>query len=408
MEKHQRILIELIARQLFHTDYTPPADTDWEAVLLEARQQSVLLLAFEAATAGGLSAETAARWRPGAMRSFQVNANIFRCHRQVHELMQQNGIPYVVLKGCGSAFYYERPMLRAMGDVDILVRCEDMERVGAVLADAGYAKETGEHDFHISYRKGGAVVEVHKEITRFDDAVTTRDILKSYCEDFLTAAQLREIPDCGGMELMLPSVFHHGLSITLHTIRHLTDGFGIGLRHLCDLAVFYERFGDEEFTQLFEQRFRAAGLWRFTQMMGLLCREYLHIPYRKWMGEEKAEQIPEFILQDILNGGNFGRKNKGERYVQYLAMHGNTERKKTGKLARLCGFIQNCNEIGKKTFPVLDRPLLRRIIWIPYGVRYLCRCMTGKQEMFRWESVFSASEAREMLYRQLRLYKAEK
>ena len=55
----------------------------------------------------------------------------------------------------------------------------------------------------------------------------------------------------------MPSHFHHGLNLLLHTNQHLL-GEGLGLRHLCDWAVFAAGFSDEEFRELFEEKLKAV------------------------------------------------------------------------------------------------------------------------------------------------------
>lgn len=401
MDKHQKILIELTAAQLFKTGYQAPADADWDKIFTEAQQQAVLLLAYEASAMQNI----AEVWQLRAMKSFQSNVTVFHQHREIHELMQHKGIPYVVLKGCSSAFYYPNPLLRAMGDVDIMVDEENITRADEALSKAGFVRIDKKHDFHVAYHRGKMSVEVHTAITRFDN-ILTQDVVKAYCGDFISASKTVTIPDIGATELVLPSRFHHGLSITLHTIRHLTERSGVGLRHLCDLAVFYNSFENKEFSEVFEERFKAAGLWRFTQQMGLVCHKYLHIPYKPWMGSSE-DKWAAAIIDDILNGGNFGIKSAADRTAQSLAINVHRGKEVKGKLARIQNFLRRCNNLGLRAFPSMDRPILRSLAWIPLGVRYLFRCMTGKRKMFGLNSLISDSEERENIYHQFHLYEAE-
>ena len=52
---------------------------------------------------------------------------IHNAHTAIHTLMTQNGIPYVMLKGAASAYYYPQTFLRSMGDVDFYVPFEYRE-----------------------------------------------------------------------------------------------------------------------------------------------------------------------------------------------------------------------------------------------------------------------------------------
>lgn len=44
----------------------------------------------------------------------------------------------------------------------------------------------------------------------------------------------------------------------LHVAGHLINT-GIGLRHLCDWAVFVAKFSDEGFCEMFEDKLKAVG-----------------------------------------------------------------------------------------------------------------------------------------------------
>ena len=48
---------------------------------------------------------------------------------QLLDLLEQNDIPCVILKGSAAAMAYPNPTLRSMGDVDFLVKRKDFERI---------------------------------------------------------------------------------------------------------------------------------------------------------------------------------------------------------------------------------------------------------------------------------------
>jgi len=51
-------------------------------------------------------------------------------HTEVHNLLTEHNIPYVILNVNVSASYYPNPLLRTMGDVDFLADEHDLERAG--------------------------------------------------------------------------------------------------------------------------------------------------------------------------------------------------------------------------------------------------------------------------------------
>ena len=73
--------------------------------------------------------------------------------------------------------------------------------------------------------------------------------VRKYLSDLLPRSETKQT-ELG--EITVPSTFHHGLIILLHMCHHLT-GDGLGLRHLCDWAVFINSIGEEKFLEMFEK-----------------------------------------------------------------------------------------------------------------------------------------------------------
>lgn len=80
-----------------------------------------------------------------------------------------------------------------------------------------------------------------------------------------------------------PEPFYHGLIMLLHMRHHLLAE-GMGLRHLCDWAVFVDHFSDDEFRAMFEKKLKKTGLWRFAVTVSLSAHLAIGLPYREFMG----------------------------------------------------------------------------------------------------------------------------
>ena len=57
-------------------------------------------------------------------------------------------------------------------------------------------------------------------------------------------------------------------------ISHMTSE-SIGLRHLCDWAVFVNSISNNEFVGLFSENLKSFGLWKFAQIMTATSEKYL-------------------------------------------------------------------------------------------------------------------------------------
>ena len=269
------------------------------------------------------------------------NIRVEFAHNELHRILSENDIPYVILKGVASASYYKEPILRMMGDVDVLVRPDDIAKADKLLKSIGFV--TGDDidgdDMHIGYkRKDGISCELHRRI----NGVPNNDIgniINEYIADIFEKSQ--KLKTSNG-SCLIPSNFHHGIILLLHTASHLTSE-GVGLRHLCDWSVFVNGFSNEEFVLLFEKPLKEMGLWRFAQLLTLCCVKYLCCDTKEWAGEAD-DALLDGIVTDILNGGNFGVKDTN-RYSQIKYISDRQE----GSVSKKNIILQLFSSINAKT-----------------------------------------------------------
>ena len=241
--------------------------------------------------------------------------------------MTDNGIPYVTMKGLASAYYYPDPSLRDMGDVDYLVLEKDFERAKQAVSSAMFEVDHGDtaDSIHIAFKREPlSIWEMHRSINGVPDG----EIGECICTDMTKLIESSELVELDCAVCRISDKFHHGLIMLLHMISHMTSE-GFGLRHLCDWAVFANSFSSDEFGNMFESKLKSYGIWKFAQMLTLVSERYLGMSEKAWARNPEITDglLEEFII-DILNGGNFGKKdmnryreikhisNRGERTVE--------------------------------------------------------------------------------------------
>ena len=199
---------------------------------------------------------------------------------------------------------------------------------------------------------------------------------------------------------LIPSDFHHGIILLLHTADHLTHE-GVGLRHLCDWAVFVNRFSNEEFVNLFEIPLKKLGLWRFAQLLTLCCERYLGIDKKQWVGEAEESLIGD-IIADIMNGGNFGFKDK-DRYgqIKYIS---DREAHKVSDKGAFSQLLSSINAKAKTEYKFAEnRKLLLPIAWASVIFNYLFLVITHKRKLDNLNTINSA-KYRQSLYNEFKLF----
>lgn len=382
----QSIILRLLAKALFNRDWEVPID-DWTTVLTEAKNQAVVQLVDSDLDKSLLSPEESKAWKQAASQDIANNIRIGYNHSLLHEWMKD--IPYVILKGAASASYYPIPAYRSMGDVDFLVPNDDIERAGKALEEHGLRPWDQEHISHTVYRGPRMHYEMHFNLAGTPHGAAG-DMVREYTKDIFEKAETRTV--ISGLAT-LPSPFHHGLILLLHTCHHLT-GEGVGLRHLCDWAVFENSFSDIEFREMFEAKLKAIGIWRFAQILTRVSIKYLGADERSWAVAD--DELVDALMEDILSGGSFGKKDQ-TRSTQ-TSLISDRGKNGVGRTSMTDQFIKSGNEVVYHHWPqARENKVLLPIGWAFFGGRRVIRELTGKRAKTDVKKLVEGAEQRRNL-----------
>ncbi|MBQ8868900.1 MAG: nucleotidyltransferase family protein [Oscillospiraceae bacterium] len=339
-----------------------------------------------------------------AMKIVSKNIQVFCAHEEVHRLLTNNKVPYVVLKGVASASYYKEPVLRTMGDVDLFVAADDFDKCDKLLCSIGYIKEKDAElrTNHVAFRKrvgnNNIVCELHHKINGVPD--NDANVINKYLENIFDKAYLYSSQNSA---CIVPSTFHHGIILLLHTASHLTSE-GIGLRHLCDWAVFVNSLSNDEFVKVFEKPLKEMGLWRFARLITLCCARYLGCDCKDWAGEADDELL-EAIIADVLDGGNFGFKDNDRCHQIKYIKHRNDKTVDGKKSLFQALFTINSKAKHKCKF-VRKHKWLLPIGWVVVVFNYIWLVLSGKRKLDSFSTIDRAN-ARKKIYSEFHLYKPE-
>ena len=390
------VLLAILSNALFDAVLEVPDGVDWDKVFQESVLQSVSALAFSNLNKEILPDDVAAAWEENTYQIMMSNMQVDADHAKLHKILSSADIPYVILKGHISASYYPDPMLRSMGDVDFLINKTDVGKVDLLLRKNGFIPQPSNHECERAYHKGLSIWELHWEVNGIPGGEVGRKI-REYLSDIIEQAQPAELMNG---EYQSPTPFHHGLIMLLHVARHMVTG-GIGLRHLCDWAVYVERIGDD-FPDLFEEKLKDVGLWRFAQLLTQLSVRYLGSSPQNWMGEPEDELL-NALKDDVFASGNFGAKDRNRADEAKFI----TSRKKGGVNddSDLKQAILSANEIVRKHWNFADKvPILYPAGWAFFGGRYALRSMTGKRKKINVKNLADSAKFRKSIYQKLHLF----
>lgn len=268
---------------------------EWGLLYDTAVRQSVHGLMFDAVRGlppgTGLSGQTAARWLVETERIEHDFARISKLVSSMTEFWQRNGVRAVLLKGTEVASFYNTPSHRVIGDIDWWFPEEDgMEKACRLIRDKGLAI-TADSDGDCWYVMGDIVVEHHRRGLTSDDEI-------------------------GRMLLINRHILHHAMVS------------GIGMRHLCDMAMAYRHYAGRYDSKAYRTALADAGLLKWTDLLNAVLVHFLGMPsglLPTGMSCPDTVSKDEVRLVDmIMADGNFGLDKKNrydglmERAVFFL------------------------------------------------------------------------------------------
>jgi len=397
MTTEQEVLLKILECALKGEAYagTFPDGINWDKLAQESWDQAVAALTFFSVNQSAIPPEARERWRAMALKEGAHQIWVAQAHADIVALFEKSGIGTVTLKGCASAAYFPRAEYRSLGDVDFFVAPEDHEKGNALLVQNGYrpGSRVGHHDR--DYYKNNIHFEMHFAIS----GVPRGEAGKPFLRQLESLIDDRRMIETNMGEIAVPSDFHHGLIILLHTASHLLSE-GIGLRHLCDWAAFADHFTDEEFCALFQEKLESLKIWRFAQVLTKTCERYLGIAPRGWSGDVE-ERVTARCINEFLTSGDSGRDpekvKSGMLVSDSFSIRVSNDSSVKQLLSTATGIVEMHWPAAKKC------RLLIPFGWLFFGIRYFIRAMLGTRKKLNLVEMSKEADERKKLYKEFGL-----
>ncbi len=392
MEQHEKAVLALISRALFGATVELDAHIGLNAVFKEACNQSVFALIYcnlTEAEKERIPIAEQEKWKIQLYMHIAKMEQLLYEQKDVLAILSENHIPVAILKGSTCAANYPDPTIRAMGDIDILVSPDEQRRAVKLLQKNGYSEILDEkHHCHFTVRKGNISVEVHKEPNGLFMNENTE--IKAKFDEFFADA-LDNIKMRGDYPML--SDKHQAVVLILHKLEHFTLG-GLGLRQLCDWAVFVQNRMTPTLWSELEPLLASFGLLTFTRVITETCVDSLGLPKEcaPWALDFDPD-LCEKVIEAIMKNGNFGIKNSayGERFFVDF-----NSKNQITSLFKVLG--SSC----RIHWPICEKyPVLMLIAPFVVCFRYLILRIQGKRPKFRFIKLYKRAGAKQQLYKDL-------
>lgn len=241
-----------------------------------------------------------------------------RCHELLERLTAQ-GLRGAILKGQGIALLYNDGLrkLRQSGDIDVYVDC-------GLEKSLAFAKSVGQQDIDWDYKhlhlnvSGDTEVEMHYRVEVLLNLWKNRKLQKWF-QEHQDAIQGSRFKIQGG-EIVTPTVAFNVFYILLHIYRHFLYE-GVGFRQVIDYYFVLKQLRVESLelsdSSILKKSLAAVskfGMDKFARGLMWVMKESLGMP-DEWMLWKPDQKEGEYILKQVMEGGNFGHYDKRLKHV---------------------------------------------------------------------------------------------
>ena len=376
-------LLSLLRASLHAVPANLPDDSDWGGILAEANVQAVAALAAKGLPIGFPEAQH----KPWRDVEYAQIANFIRyamAQDQLCQLFVEHDVKVVIVKGSAAAIYYPQPVLRTMGDIDLVVLPEQYPHAKELMLEAGYQLSGAEGDRHIAFEKDGVTIELHHRFS-YEDL----DI-----EDFIQhGIQNAEHGMVDGHAFPMLPRLANGLILLAHMRTHLR--VGLGLRQIIDWMMYVERELDDAF---WESEFRAAAKEKKLDVLAVtatrLCQKYLGLPERITWCAEADEALCKVLLESLLASGNFGVKDSAGNHAQGIGINIRNE-----------GLFPYLQRVGERDWELYHRHRwLKPFAWLREGLVFFRKYIELRRKGKHVLSIVPQSSDRYEMMKRLKLY----
>lgn len=393
MTEKDTLLIEILCAAIFnkefHIDKTKAEAIDWDEIYKEARIHQVHTLIYpiikDIDLKIGLDEKLLAVWNISVMSCGiqMICAEVWL--GEVLEALNSLEINSIVLKGMAINKCYPKPELRTMGDADLLVHEQDIEKATKTLEMLGYISSKDKKTKHIEFFKENAIaIELHRLLIDYDFMQNKESFHDEIWEN-------TTLVNLGSIKANILSWEMQILHICIHMAAHISYG-GIGLRQLCDLVMVVKTKGNEINWNIVRDRAIKYGVDNFINAIFLVCNRLFNIEIPKEIVIKDVDhQKIDKLIEDILSGGNLGNKDAQRASANILLTNSNNTdglnyKSKLSRARRILFPSLKIMEKRKKYIYVRKSRILLPFAWvhrIVYGFKRKDLKLSDKKALFQ-------------------------
>lgn len=344
MNTTQQGVITLLKSAVLQHALPLPAEFDLEQAYPQLKRHHMSSTVFEGAVLCGIPQDTPFMHRllQRSCKALLISERQMRMTKRIADAFEANGIDYMLLKGCKMKPLYPKPELRMMGDVDILIRMEQYDRIRAVMEGLGFTEGSiTDHELH--WHKKNLLVELHSKLI----PSYNKDFYAYFGDGWFLARKEQGSRYCMTAEDEMVFLF-------THFAKHYRDG-GIGCRYVLDLWVFL-RANPGLDAEKVKRELEKLQLLEFYENI----RRLIDV----WFADAPSDEKTDFITNVIFDSGSWGT---GESKTASIAVRDQAHQKGSFR-AKVVYFLRHAFpdvKMLREKYTVLKKaPWMLPLVWI--------------------------------------------
>lgn len=304
MTMEQSVFIQILADHI-HGRCSMPKNPalDWEKLVSYAKKQALTGLVY-------IQLRDFFKEYPNAApeieeqlhRGFHTDVYLYANREaELHEFSRRCGtIPLVLMKGSVLQSCYPVPVLRSMGDIDIVIHTKDRQKTDEIMLAEGYSKMVDNHAVW-TYEKDSIQFEIHDHM--FYEHLANDVDYRGYFDQVWEHVRLIE----GKENIYVPDENFHFLYLVTHLAKHIINK-GMGFRTFMDLIFLTQKTGEKMDWEWIRRELENLKLWGFTKTCFAFCEQWFDVRMPVKTGTLDMNFYSE-VTAKMFNDGIFGLEN---------------------------------------------------------------------------------------------------
>lgn len=375
MEQIDTLLLEALGAALRNDAVSwkePMAQAQWSELFRLADVHRILPMVFEATYRSPAAQQTdpalLAPMKRRAMHDVMIQAQRTQAFFEVYDALCDAGLTPIVVKGVVCRTLYPNPDQRMSGDEDLLLPKDQLRACHRKLLELGFRTDGDEEATAQAYEttfvstRAPLIIEVHSSLFPPEDGAYGS--LAALFEGVFDRAAERSV---SGHPLRTLCHTDHLLFLICHAFKHFLHS-GFGLRQVCDIALYANRFGAAIDWAAVQNACRSVRAEKFAAGLFQIALQYLTFDPEAacfpaaW---RDLEVRPEPLLEDLLSSGVYGGASMSRRHSSRITLSAVTAARKGGKgRAGVRKALFPSAEALQRRYPYLEKhPWMLPLAW---------------------------------------------